>query len=148
VIKSHKTPAAIVTSQISKIAGFRALWNCATTTTTTTTTITIIIIIIIISIIQIYTFLTLLSSLLKPQWAGPDSHQAPTTVLSKVNVFHTYRTMLLSQVAKESLHWRVSSVNVNTFKGINSSIQVEVLLVNLVYNCSPCQYQQIQRLRF
>ena len=69
----------------------------------------IIIIIIIIIIIEIYTFLTLLWSLLKPHWAGPDSHQAPTTVLSKVNVFHTYRSMLLSQVAKESLHWRFLS---------------------------------------
>jgi hypothetical protein len=36
-----------------------------------------------------------------------------------VNVFRTFRTTLLSQVAKELLHWRVSSVTVNTFKDIN-----------------------------
>lgn len=74
-----------------------------------------------VTILHTYTFLTLLPSLLQPDWPGTDSHEAPVTACSKVNVFHTYRTMLLSQVAKESLHWRVSSVIVNTFKGINFS---------------------------
>ena len=50
--------------------------------------------IIIIIIIDIYTFLTLLSSLLTPHWAGPDSFQAPTTVLCVVNYFT--RTVLCS----------------------------------------------------
>jgi hypothetical protein len=74
----------------------------------------------------------------------PGTHYRP---LQGERISHV-RTMFLSQAAKESLHWRVSSVTVNTFKGINSSIQVEVLVVNLVYNCLPCQYQEIQRLRF